>query len=292
MFDFLRRKEAVKGFDIELVRACCKGRIGEVKALISKAGNEKLEYINILGYKFDNLSLKAAFYGNKEIIECQNKEKSEVGYICEYTPLIAACESGNNELVEFLIKEGADVNKSGCVYKMTPLIVATIKNNFNVVKELIHCNINSSGSFYKVSPLTMACMVGDVELVKLLIKYSADVHKSEDFLVGTALAFACHKGYNEIAKLLINSKADINKELCFFYDTALSIISSDDINKENIREYKKIEALLIEKKAKISDKPEFVESPIQTARRCNNAELFTFLSLKKEKAINNEKQMV
>jgi len=57
------------------------------------------------------------------------------------TPLFNICESGNENLVKYLIEQGADINKED-VNGKTPLFYVCSSGNENLVKYLMELKIN------------------------------------------------------------------------------------------------------------------------------------------------------
>ena len=94
------------------------------------------------------------------------------------TLLHLACYENNVEIVRFLLKNGADINKED-------------KNGF--------------------TPLYLACYENNVEIVRLLLEKDADINK-EDKDGNTPLHVACYENNVEIVRLLLEKDADINKE--------------------------------------------------------------------------------
>lgn len=94
------------------------------------------------------------------------------------TPFMEACMNGNIDLVEMLLKAGADINKT-----------------------------NASGC----SALMWACGAGNLKTVELLLASGADVNITDKY-GNTALVWACDEGYREIAELLLKAGADPNKK--------------------------------------------------------------------------------
>ena len=58
-------------------------------------------------------------------------------------PLFSACLSGNENLVKYLIEQGADINEEGHRFE-TPLFNACKSGNENLVKYLIECGADIS----------------------------------------------------------------------------------------------------------------------------------------------------
>ena len=65
------------------------------------------------------------------------QEQQQIKHRCNMTPLMIAAWNGNEEICEFLIIKGADVNKMNN-FRETALIIATIKGFANICKLLIH----------------------------------------------------------------------------------------------------------------------------------------------------------
>ena len=96
------------------------------------------------------------------------------------TPLYTAAEERRTEIVELLIKGGADANKA---------------------------NANYDGD----TPLYAAAKHGFTEVVELLIKGGADANKENNHGATPLYAAAKHR-FTEVVKLLIKGGADVNKE--------------------------------------------------------------------------------
>ena len=95
------------------------------------------------------------------------------------SPLHAAIKSGQTEIVELLVKEGADINAPG-PFKMTPLHMAAKYNQAEIAEILLKgkADPNSTNS-YGQTPLYIASKYGNAELVKLLLKHGAKVNEAK-----------------------------------------------------------------------------------------------------------------
>ena len=135
------------------------------------------------------------------------------------TPLIFACKTNNIELVEKLLKKGADANKN-YIYKdryshikktETPLFLACKTNNVELAKLLLEKGADANKTYKTETPLFLACKTNNVELAKLLLEKGADVNYR--LAEGNSyLHEACKNRYIEIAELLIEKGADLNIE--------------------------------------------------------------------------------
>ena len=117
------------------------------------------------------------------------------------SPLMLASLKGQLELVEYMVKKGADVNKPG----WTPLHYAATNSHLSVIRLLLenHAYIDAespNGS----TPLMMASMYGSLAAVKLLLDEGADpLLKNQQGL--TALQFAQRANRLEAAELITKS---------------------------------------------------------------------------------------
>lgn len=100
------------------------------------------------------------------------------------TPLILSSRNGNLPVVEFLVKNGADVNQ-GNRYKLsddgcTPLIVSSHKGHLSIVQFLVEngADVNQVDSD-GVSPLTIAMYKNQTEVVKFLLKKNANIETTK-----------------------------------------------------------------------------------------------------------------
>ncbi|MEX0940541.1 MAG: ankyrin repeat domain-containing protein [Candidatus Babeliales bacterium] len=119
--------------------------------------------------------------GNKKIVESLLKKNcySEYTHNSCWTPLILAAGNGHYEVVEFLIKNGVDVNEHVLLDSWNALMVA-IKNGRIEIVELLLKNgaeVSSVGS----TPLMLAIEGNHLNILKLIIKYT-DNYTALDFL--------------------------------------------------------------------------------------------------------------
>ncbi len=117
-----------------------------------------------------------------------NAPKIDVNHLTEQgeSPLMMAVFKGQVELAQQLIKQGADVNKTG----WTPLHYAATAGNTQLVKMLLesYAYIDAE-SPNKTTPLMMAAHYGTPGAVKLLLEEGADVSLKNDLGL-TAIDFA------------------------------------------------------------------------------------------------------
>lgn len=165
---------------------------------------------------------------------CINHDKVAIDFLLEKgisvnvkdkdgcTPLIAACYRGYKDIVEYLLKIGADPNDRGYVYSQeltkvvcdgTPLVVAIKMRNTDVVNILVKekkIKINEKIEFGKTA--LMYAVENDCEnIVKTLVENGANINSIP---VGgeSALITAVCKGNENIVKILLENGADVNYE--------------------------------------------------------------------------------
>lgn len=113
----------------------------------------------------------------KSVKECFN-QGIEVNFIDyarnRHTPLMWASQYGNNDIVKYLIEQGAEVNKTQNFNRDYPLVLATKQENIDIVKTLIangaDLNIKNQNN---ETALTIAQKLNNKELVTLLKGHKA-----------------------------------------------------------------------------------------------------------------------
>ena len=137
--------------------------------------------------------------------------------------LLWAIQIKRTDILEILIKAGADVNIATNDTGQTPLMRASVGGYLEITKKLIQAGANVNGKDkLKRTPLMKASYRGNVEVIQELITQGARV-KEEDHRGNTALCWALSSGTaktnEETANQLIKLGADINdifKSLDFF----------------------------------------------------------------------------
>ncbi|XP_062858384.1 kinase D-interacting substrate of 220 kDa B isoform X3 [Trichomycterus rosablanca] len=160
------------------------------------------------------------------------------------TPLMLAAEQGSLEIVQELIRRGANVNLDD-VDCWSALISAAKEGHVEVVKELLDssayiehrdmggwtalmwaaykdrvvvaemllesgANPNTTGQ-YSVYPIIWAAGRGHSEIVKLLLKHGAKVNCSDKYGT-TPLIWAARKGHYDCVMHLLENGADVDQE--------------------------------------------------------------------------------
>lgn len=127
------------------------------------------------------------------------------------TALSLACTKGRFEVVDLLIKKGANKEHRN-VSDYTPLSLAASGGYVNIIKLLLQngAEINSrTGSKLGISPLMLAAMNGNTAAVKLLLDMGSDINAQIETNKNTALTLACFQGRQEVVSLLLERKANL-----------------------------------------------------------------------------------
>jgi len=170
--------EKDKNGENALIIAFKYGYLEIVKLLIQNSTNDN--YLKII-----DLLIK-----NNELSRNMNKKDKDGN-----TPLMLACHNGYLEIVQFLIKNGANVNEKNHIGE-NALMFASMFGNLKLIMLLFKNNASVEGKGYNGKNVLMfASMCGHLDLMMLLIKYGADINW-KDVDGKTALHYA--KEYNQI----------------------------------------------------------------------------------------------
>uniref|UniRef100_A0A3B4AP54 KAP NTPase domain-containing protein n=1 Tax=Periophthalmus magnuspinnatus TaxID=409849 RepID=A0A3B4AP54_9GOBI len=155
----------------------------------------------------------AAEQGNLEIVQELIRRGANVNLddIDSWTSLICAAKEGHIEVVQELLENGANLEHRD-MGGWTALMWAAYKGRTEVARLLLEkgANPNITGQ-YSVYPIIWAAGRGHAEIVHLLLQHSAKVNCSDKYGT-TPLIWAARKGhYNSVMHLLANG-ADVDQE--------------------------------------------------------------------------------
>ncbi|KAJ7185146.1 ankyrin repeat-containing domain protein [Mycena haematopus] len=196
---------------------CCKeGYFECISGLIANGTN-----INTLNKEGSGLSL-ASCMGNIEIVDLLLKKGADINLEVEYygSALGAAAFQGILDVVSFLLKKGADVNITNGHYGSV-LEAAAYQGSLATVSLLLEhgANINLVGGHYG-SALEAAAYQGSLKIVSFLLENGADINLAGGHY-GSALGAAAYQGSLEIVIFLLEKGANINLA-GGYYGSALS----------------------------------------------------------------------
>ncbi|MDR3224640.1 MAG: ankyrin repeat domain-containing protein [Holosporales bacterium] len=149
----------------------------------------------------------------------------------EYSLLTKAAERGDFAMVKFLVEHGANIQAPNRGLDLiNPLNSAS---DLDIVEYLLRrgADVNGTAGMAGITKLHAAAAQGDLEMVTLLLKYNADCNLTLcNGNMGTALHYACEyynddsdrswwgperphrRKYLEVIKTLIQHGADVNKK--------------------------------------------------------------------------------
>jgi ankyrin repeat protein len=127
------------------------------------------------------------------------------------TPVYVCCENNQVEILQYLIKKGADVNEL-CGFNGTALHIACRKVFIEIVKILVEANADIHSVILNgCTVLHYACVDGQFDVIKYIVSNGVDInHLDENG--STALSYICQNKLElyEIIAYLINHGADVN----------------------------------------------------------------------------------
>ncbi|VDN97700.1 unnamed protein product [Rodentolepis nana] len=189
---------------------CCNGGFTDLARLLLERGADK-EHRD----KKSHTPLHTAVYANQRsivnlLLEFGVDIEAQVERTKD-TALSIACSHGRLEIAEDLLARGA--NKEHRNFSdYTPLSLAASGGFVDVIQLLLKngAEINSrTGSKLGISPLMLASMNGYTEAVKVLLENGADINAQIETNKNTALTLACFQGQADVVKLLVERKANI-----------------------------------------------------------------------------------
>lgn len=200
-----------------ILKAIEDGNIDLAKELIKN--NVRLDEYNNDGESCLFVSIRLNEFELVELlIETQDFEINHTCTDLRHTPLTYAAKFNCNEIFEYLINKGCNIDHK-CYNGNTALIYACSNKNTDMVRELLKKNANvkiKNRSGY--TPLMYACKTGNLDIVNLLLSVDKTNinEKNEDGY--TALMFASANGHkNVVQKLLVDGGANVRIQIGYFF---------------------------------------------------------------------------
>ncbi|KAG2492280.1 hypothetical protein HYH03_009520 [Edaphochlamys debaryana] len=142
--------------------------------------------------------------GNPESVTLQARED-----VLGMMPLHVACENGETEAVEFLVKRRVDVD-AGDHFKVTALHLAAIENHADIVEVLLKARCDPKPADAEGDmPIHWAATKGHTQVIELLAKKGSPVDKPNK-KGWTPLHRAAYNGRKEAVMALVKLGAAVN----------------------------------------------------------------------------------
>ncbi|XP_067676346.1 serine/threonine-protein phosphatase 6 regulatory ankyrin repeat subunit A-like [Haliotis asinina] len=192
-----------------LMLACLWGHKAVVELLVQQGANHSLT-----DKRGDNILHYACQGGHVEVVTFIISLRTfdiNCGGLNKQTPFMAAGRHGHKDVVELLVKNGANLSLRDA-HSNNILHLACGRGRVEVVKYVISLNtvdINSWGN-NKKTPIMVAGRSGHTEVIRLLVKNGADL-SLRDAHGDNILYYACLGGHVEVVKYVVSkNRVDIN----------------------------------------------------------------------------------
>jgi len=154
----------------------------------------------------------AAMRGDREAVRAALARKVDVNtaQLDGSTALHWAVERDDVELTDLLIRSGARVTartREG----VTPLELAATNGSGQIIDRLLKAGADPNAALTPSgdTALMMAARTGKTDAIRVLVEAGAQVNATETWGGTTALMWAVSEGHNEAAKMLIDAGADV-----------------------------------------------------------------------------------
>ncbi|KAJ5902932.1 hypothetical protein N7495_003460 [Penicillium taxi] len=196
-----------------------------------------------------------------------DKSFLEMEFRHEYTALNRASTVGEQEIVEFLIEKGANIEAADVDGK-TPLHNASISGFQNIVGFLIEKGANIEAIDKNgETPLHKASTLGKQKVVEFLIENGANI-EAADVDGKTSLHNASISGFQDIVEFLIENGANIE---------AADVNGKTPLHKASTLGKQKVVEFLIEKGANIEATDKHGDKPLHKASILSEQNIVEFL---------------
>lgn len=175
--------------------------------------------------------IKAAESGHLNVVQYLVKHGADINVRTKFenTALMGASLFGYLDIVKYLVAQGADVNDQN-VGGETALMRAAVQRHLGIVKYLFHngANINAQDRFGGTT-LMKGAFYGSLNIVKYLIKHGANINAKDDNGY-TALMRAVLEGQLNIVKYLIQNGANIDDRNKYGETALIKAIGEEQLN--------------------------------------------------------------
>ncbi|KAJ7187378.1 ankyrin repeat-containing domain protein, partial [Mycena filopes] len=200
-----------------LTIAAAVGHIGIFSTLLARGGQVRGDFGNTTAL------FAAANNGHTEIVQLLLKHGAEVDPKGDSGPLFVAAEQGYTEILQLLLDQGSEVNSFRAATTSSPLQEASLNGHTQAVQLLLNYGAKVNPDNDGEMPLDMAASNGHTEIVQLLLKHGADVNLV--IARPTPLQLAANYGHLQTVQLLLDHGAEVNPGKT--YKTPLQVAASN-----------------------------------------------------------------
>lgn len=172
--------------------------------------SESLNLLQKLILESGNDTIKSFLIINIIYFKNDINKKTEMYY---YTPLMLACIMSDYDIVKILLKNGSNINEKNIFGDYALLIAcrySKYNSNFKIIKLLIKYNsLLYNNNCYGTFPLLECCYNFNYKIVELLLKNNANPNMYDLDCI-TPLMIACEYSDYESIKILVKYGAKIN----------------------------------------------------------------------------------
>ncbi|XP_028332223.1 ankyrin repeat and SOCS box protein 3 isoform X2 [Gouania willdenowi] len=260
--------EAAAGGSAECVR--------EIMRAVWKKGSPSdcREYVSILTHEGESACFLAAQRGHLSVLRLLLKGNPPEFDINQLTndlscPLYAAVDNGHKDVVELLVRKGAELNRTHTHSCWTCLHQAVYKGHSGIVRLLSTvCDLEAVDE-HNITPLFLAAQHGQRECLEILINAGADVNAAAADLANP-LFIASQGGHESCVELLLDHDADPD-EPCSNEWNQLPIHASAEFGHIGILRR------LIAVTSRIIDRMKILRSPLYSAVQSRQTECVKIL---------------
>ncbi|KAF5300066.1 hypothetical protein FQA39_LY11258 [Lamprigera yunnana] len=199
--------------------------------------------------------------GHEELVELLIKRGADIEHRDKkgFTPLILAATAGHEKIVEILLNNGADIEAQSERTKDTPLSLACSGGRYEVVELLLNRGANKEHrNVSDYTPLSLAASGGYVNIIKLLLNHAAEINSRTGSKLGISpLMLAAMNGHTAAVKLLLDKGSDINAQIETNRNTALTLACFQGRHE--------VVSLLLDRKANVEHRAKTGLTPLMEA---------------------------
>uniref|UniRef100_A0A336L5G5 CSON003381 protein n=1 Tax=Culicoides sonorensis TaxID=179676 RepID=A0A336L5G5_CULSO len=237
-----------------LLAACSDNDMTTVRKLLGE--NSGINEGTDDGDSLLSLACSAGYYELAQVLLAMSAQVEDRGQKNDCTPLMEAASAGHIDIIELLLKHGADVNAQSSTGN-TPLMYACAGGHVDAVKLLLAAGANvEDHNENGHTPLMEAASAGHVSVAKILLEHGAGINTHSNEFKESALTLACYKGHLDMVRFLLGAGADQEHKTDEMH-TALMEASMDG--------HVEVARLLLDSGAQVNMPTDSFESPLTLA---------------------------